>query len=229
MGRSSLIKQKADTTNAIEVLAKNIHMSYEQVASEVGVSKNTINNWMSNPDFIERVYERYMQVSGTQLPSVIQAMIEEARLGNVHAAKLILEHFGKLEQKLHVKVESNFEKFISSVDAEEADFFDVTDEQTEVLNAIEEHVGDINIKTPERHPSNNQPRVRDAYEKARLNGKVKLRMKDVSEKDKQAQRYLIRKRAKAVGLEMLPPGRHSRSIKDDWMRKLEELEQKNEI
>ena len=149
MGRSSLIKQKADTTNAIEVLAKNIHMSYEQVASEVGVSKNTINNWMSNPDFIERVYERYMQVSGTQLPSVIQAMIEEARLGNVHAAKLILEHFGKLEQKLLVKVESNFEKFISSVDAEEADFFDVTDEQTEVLNAIEEHVGDINIKTPE--------------------------------------------------------------------------------
>ena len=99
MGRSSLIKQKADTTNAIEVLAKNIHMSYEQVASEVGVSKNTINNWMSNPDFIERVYERYMQVSGTQLPSVIQAMIEEARLGNVHAAKLILEHFLKLEQQ----------------------------------------------------------------------------------------------------------------------------------
>ena len=229
MGRSNLMKQKTDTASAIEVLAKNIHMSYEQVASEVGVSKNTINNWMSNPDFIEKVYERYMQVSGTQLPYVIQAMIEEARLGNVHAAKLILEHFGKLEQKLHVKVESNFEKFISSVDAEDADFFDVTNEQSEVLDAIQEHVGDVNIKTPERPPSNNQPKVRDAYERARLKGKVSSKMKDVSEQDKQAQRYLIRKRAKEVGLEMLPPGRHSRSIKDDWMKKLEELEQKNEI
>ena len=227
MGRSTLVKQKTDIATAVEVLAKNINMTYEQVANEVGVSKNTINNWMSNPEFIERVYERYMQVAGAQLPYVVQAMIEEARLGNVHASKLILEHFGKLEQKLHVKVESNFEKFISSVDAEEADFFDITNEQTEVLNVIEQHIGDVNIEVPERHPSNNKPKLRDAYEKARLQGRVKSKMKDVSEKDKQAERYLIRKRAKAVGLEMLPPGRHSRSVKDEWMNKLEKLENEN--
>ena len=94
MGRSTLIKQKTDIATAVEVLAKNINMTYEQVANEVGVSKNTINNWMSNPEFIEKVYERYMQVAGAQLPYVVQAMIEEARLGNVHASKLILEHFG---------------------------------------------------------------------------------------------------------------------------------------
>ena len=35
-------------------------------------------------------------------------------------------------------------------------------------------------------------------------------------KDKQAERYLIRKRAKKVGLEMLPPGRHSKSVKNEW-------------
>ena len=227
MGRSTLIKQKADIATAVELLAKNINLTYEQVANEVGVSKNTISNWMSNSEFIEKVYERYMQVAGSQLPFVVQAMIEEARLGNVHAAKLILEHFGKLEQKLHIKVESNFEKFISSVDAEEADFFDITNEQSEVLDVIEEHVGDVKIEVPERHPSNDKPKLRDAYEKARLKGKVKSRMKDLSEKDKQAQRYLIRKRAKRVGLEMLPPGRHSRSVKDEWMKRLEELENEN--
>ena len=189
MGRSTLIKQKADIATAVELLAKNINLTYEQVANEVGVSKNTISNWMSNSEFIEKVYERYMQVAGSQLPFVVQAMIEEARLGNVHAAKLILEHFGKLEQKLHIKVESNFEKFISSVDAEEADFFDITNEQSEVLDVIEEHVGDVKIEVPERHPSNDKPKLRDAYEKARLKGKVKSRMKDLSEKDKQAQRY----------------------------------------
>tara|TARA_Y100001963_G_scaffold140135_1_gene206802 strand:- start:6582 stop:7265 length:684 start_codon:yes stop_codon:yes gene_type:complete len=224
MGRSTLVKQKTDIATAVEVLAKNINMSYEQVANEVGVSKNTINNWMSNPEFIERVYERYMQVAGAQLPYVVQAMIEEARLGNVHASKLILEHFGKLEQKLHVKVESNFEKFISSVNAEEADFFDITNEQTEVLDAIEQHIGDVEIEVPERHPSNDKPKLRDAYEKARLKGKVKSKMKDLSEKDKQAERYLIRKRAKKVGLEMLPPGRHSKSVKNEWLEKLEKLE-----
>ena len=108
MGNLTDIKKKNVSTRAIEVLSKNLHMTYEQVAKEAGVSKGTISTWMSNPDFIEKVYNRYMEVAGTELPAVVQAMIEEAKLGNVHAAKLILEHFGKLEQKLSIKVESNF-------------------------------------------------------------------------------------------------------------------------
>ena len=112
MGNLTDIKKKNVSTKAVEVLAKNLHMTYEQVANEAGVSKNTILKWMSNPDFIDKVYTRYMEIAGTELPAVVQAMIEEAKLGNVHAAKLILEHFGKLENKLQIKVESNFEKFI---------------------------------------------------------------------------------------------------------------------
>ena len=111
MGNLTDIKKKNVSTRAIEVLSKNLHMTYEQVAKEAGVSKGTISTWMSNPDFIEKVYNRYMEVAGTELPAVVQAMIEEAKLGNVHAAKLILEHFGKLEQKLSIKVESNFELY----------------------------------------------------------------------------------------------------------------------
>ena len=211
MGNLTDIKKKNVSTMAVEVLAKNLHMTYEQVAKEAGVSKGTISSWMSNVDFIERVYKRYMELAGSQLPAVVQAMVEEAKLGNVHAAKLILEHFGKLEQKLSIKIESNFEKFISNVDA----------------HVIAEHAGDVNIELPERHPSNNMPKIRDDYERARLKGKVTKRTKEFTEKDKQADRYLIRKRANAVGLELLPPGRQSKSVKDKWMRELEELESKN--
>ena len=228
MGKLTDIKKKNVSTIAIEVLAKNLHMNYEQVAKEAGVSKGTISRWMSNADFIDKVYIRYMELAGTQLPSVVQAMIEEARLGNVHAAKLILEHFGKLEQKLSIKVESNFEKFMTSVDAEEADWFDVKEEHIELLDVIAEHVGDDKIELPERHISNDTPKLREAFEKERLKGKVKARKIEITEKSKQADRYLVRKRAKAVDLELLGPGRHSKSERDAWMRKLEELESQKE-
>ena len=228
MGKLTDIKKKNVSTIAIEVLAKNLHMNYEQVAKEAGVSKGTISRWMSNADFIDKVYIRYMELAGSQLPSVVQAMIEEARLGNVHAAKLILEHFGKLEQKLSIKVESNFEKFMTSVDAEEADWFDVKEEHIELLDVIAEHVGDENIELPERHISNDTPKLREAFEKERLKGKVKARKIEITEKSKQADRYLVRKRAKAVDLELLGPGRHSKSERDAWMRKLEELESQKE-
>ena len=224
MGNLTDIKKKNVSTKAVEVLAKNLHMTYEQVANEAGVSKNTILKWMSNPDFIDKVYTRYMEIAGTELPAVVQAMIEEAKLGNVHAAKLILEHFGKLENKLQIKVESNFEKFMKSEDSEDAEWFEVTDNQVEVLDAISEHVGGNKIELPDRHVSNNTQKLRDDYERARLKGKVTTRTKEISEKDKQAKRYLIRKRARDVGLDSLPPGRHTKSVKDAWFRKLKKLE-----
>ena len=224
MGNLTDIKKKSVSTIAVEVLAKNLHLTYEQVAKEAGVAKGTISKWMGNPDFIEKVYNRYMELAGTELPGVVQAMIEEAKLGNVHAAKLILEHFGKLEQKLSIKVESNFEKFMSNVGSQEAEWFEVTNEDTELLDVIAEHVGDTEIELPERHISNNSPKLRDDYERERLKGRVKVKKIELSEKDKQAERYLIRKRAIAVDLELLAPGRHSKSAKDKWMCELEKLE-----
>ena len=228
MGKLTDIKKKNVSAIAIDVLAKNLHMTYEQVAKKANVSKGTISKWMAHPDFIDKVYTRYMEIAGSELPYVVQAMIEEAKLGNVHAAKLILEHFGKLEQKLSIKVESNFEKFMTSVDAEEADWFDVKEEHIELLDVIAEHVGDENIELPERHISNDTPKLREAFEKERLKGKVKARKIEITEKSKQADRYLVRKRAKAVNLELLGPGRHSKSERDAWMRKLEELESQKE-
>jgi hypothetical protein len=169
-----------------------------------------------------------MEVAGSHIPSVVQAMIEEARLGNVHAARLILEHFGKLENKLKIQVESNFEKFMKvDDDVEDADFFDVTDEQEEVLDVLSDRIGGDDIELPERHPSNDSPKARDDFEKNRLKYKVKEKQITEEESQKQSDRYLIRKRAKQVGLDLLPPGRRSKSERTAWMKKLEKLEKEN--
>ena len=114
---------------------------------------------------------------------------------------------------------------MTKVDTEEADWFEVTNENVELLDVIAEQVGDTEIDLPERHISNDSPKLRDDYERARLKGKVTARTKELTEKDKQAERYLIRKRAKAVGLELLGSGRHTKSERDKWMQKLIKLEQ----
>jgi len=210
----------AQVQKAIDVMATNPGMNLKQVGDEVGVTGRTIANWIAQPKVVEKIYDRYMELAGKHLPEVVQAIIEEAKLGNVHAARLVLEHFGKLQNTLRIQVESNFERFMKADDAEEVDFFEVTDGQEEVLNQLT----DADIVLPERHPSNNKPKVREQYEKNRLKYKMKKAKTTPVEAEKQSNRYQIRKRAKDVGLDLLSPGRHTRSERDEWMEKLEKLE-----
>jgi hypothetical protein len=209
---------------AIEIIASNIGVDQKIVAEKIGISTPTMRSWLSDPDFIEDIYTRYMEIAGFEIPSVIQATIGEAKRGNVHAARLILEHFGKLENKLKIQVESNFEKFMKS-DAKEAEFFEVTNEQSETLDLLSEHVG-TKIKLPERDNSNNDPDERRKQEKKRLNSRISTynRAKRSIDKKKQNERYAVRQRASKVGLDLLPPGRHTKTVRDEWMKKLEELE-----
>ena len=223
MGNIVKNPDKIAVNAAIDMLARNPGIKYKDIADKLDVTATTITNWMCSPAVIDRVYKRYMEVAGNELPAVIQAVIEEAKLGNVHAARLILEHFGKLENKIKVQVESNFEKFMKSDDTEEAEFFEVTNKQEEVLEIL----SDDTIKLPERHTSNNEPKARDDFEKNRLKYKMNKAQIDELEAKKQSERYKIRNRAKKVGLELLPPGRRTRSERDAWMKELEKLEKNN--
>ena len=220
MGKIIKNIDKVSINTAIDMLANDPTMKYKEVGAKLGVSATTITNWMRNPLVIDRIYKRYMELAGNELPSVVQAVIEEAKLGNVHAARLILEHFGKLENKVKIQVESNFEKFMKGDNTEEAEFFEVNDNQEQVL----EMLSDNNIELPERHTSNDEPKARDDFEKDRLKYKMKKAKTSEIEAEKQAERYKIRTRAKAVGLELLTAGRHSRSERDKWMQELEKRE-----
>ena len=81
---------------AVDMMASDLTLTYKDIASKLGVHPKTFSRWLKNSDFIDAVYKRYMEIAGVHIPSVVQAMIEEAKLGNVHAARLILEHFGQL-------------------------------------------------------------------------------------------------------------------------------------
>ena len=224
MGKIIKNTDKVAISAAIDMLAANPGIRYKDVGEKLGYSATTITNWMCSPSVIDRVYKRYMELAGNELPAVVQAIIEEAKLGNVHAARLILEHFGKLENKIKVQVESNFEKFMKGDDTEEAEFFEVTERQEEVLEIL----SDSNIKLPERDKINNDPAQRRKDEKNRLKQRASIynRTKTDKAKKEQNERYAIRKRAKTVGLDLLPPGRHTKTARDQWMDKLTQLEQK---
>ena len=223
---SNLEKYKPEKLVALELLAANPSMNQTTIAKHLGIESRTVRYWLSDPLFIDAWYKRYMEVAGAELPNVILAMIEEAKMGNVQAGRLVLEHFGKLENRIKIQVESPFEKFMK-IDADEAEFVDMDDETKDVLNQVASVLEVADIQLPERDLSNNHPKARQIEEQKKVDG---LGMKVVKEKvvaKKQQSRYLVRKRTLAVGLDLLPPGRHSKGTRDEWMAKLEELEKSN--
>ena len=211
-------------TAAIELFSHNINISNKEVADAIGVSAPTLRYWLSNSEFVEKIYNRYMEVSGIEIPAVVQAMIEEAKRGNVQAGRLILEHFGKLENRLTIQVESNFEKFMKVDDTEDAEFFDLTNEQENTFDLISKTLGTDSIQLPKRDISNNAPTTREIKERSNIKKSTKKVYKRKDSKISQRSRYKIRKRAEKVGLALLSPGRHTRTERDIWMKKLEELE-----
>ena len=114
---SNVDKYKPEKMIALELLATNPSMSQTQIAKHLGIEPRTVRYWLSDPLFVDEFYKRYMEVAGLELPSVIAAMFEEAKMGNVQAGRLLLEHFGKLENRIKIQVESPFEKFMK-IDAD---------------------------------------------------------------------------------------------------------------
>ena len=219
-------KYKPQKMIALELLATNPSMNQTTIAKHLNIEPRTVRYWLSDPLFIDEVYKRYMEKAGIELPNVIAAMFEEAKMGNVQAGRLILEHFGKLENKLKIQIESPFEKFMK-VDSDEAEFVDMDDETKEILDKVSSVLDIGDIELPKRNPINDQPKKRMQEEQKRVDKLTFKSLKKGKIKKEQNSRYLIRKRAKAVGLDLLPPGRHTKGVRDTWMAKLEELEKLN--
>ena len=156
---------------AIEILAMSPGIPKKDLADKLGVSRPALDKWMNDPLFIDAWYKRYMEVAGAELPHVICAMIREAKHGNVQAGRLILEHFGKLDMRVKIQVESPFEKFIKMENVEDAEFI-VDEEVTNGAIAIGEQasslISDV-VDLPDRDVSNDSPRFREHKEKSSLN------------------------------------------------------------
>ena len=207
---------------AMEVIASAPGISDRSLAEKVKVTSHTISAWRSNPAFIDACYNRYIEIAGNRLIDVMEAMFREAEQGSVPAAQLILKHYNKLNDTVKLEVVSPFEKFLQHDKISEGDFSDVTTQvAVEIGSSIKNH-GVL----PPRNEENDNPNKRLRDQKKALKN-IHVTSKKISDRKKQRNRaYMIRKRATAVGLELLPRGKQPDHVRRDWERKLLKLEKK---
>jgi hypothetical protein len=209
MEKSLKVKSKPEKVLAVEIFALQPSVTVEEVANKIGVSKNVVKKWRSDPNFLDACYDRYMIEFGSQLPSVLNAMVREAQAGNVQAGRLVLEHSGKLVKNINITVDSPFEKFLKSVPEAEV----VAD--AEIVEAAEDIVFE---SLPERAQGDQNVRIR----KENLLNKKAIAKEDKRLKynEQQKEWYKWRKRAKAVGVEPLKGRRPTPAQRKDWQDKI---------
>ena len=205
---------------AIDVVAYTPGITDRSVAEQVQVSAQTISAWRSNPAFVDACYNRYIEIAGNRLPAVMEAMFREAEQGSVPAATLILKHYNKLNDTLKLEVVSPFEKFLQHGKIEDGSYGDMTrDLAIEIGSSINQ-----NVALPPRNEENDKPGKRLRSQKKALKNIHLTSKRIVDRKNKRNHAYKIRKRAQAVGLELLPQGKQPDHIRNEWERKLLKLE-----
>ena len=212
---------------AVELVAMSPSITVKEIAEKVGCNATVVRTWLRDPAFIDAWYKRYMEVAGAELPKVVSAMIREAKEGNVQAGRLILEHFGKLDTRVKIQVESPFEKFLN-METEDAEFEFVKDKEitngaisvADQVSSLSDSMDDL----PDRNTDNDTPTARTKLEKTRLDlatydAKFKAR-----EQRNQKFMYERRKRAEAVDMELLGRGRSTKGKREAWWNELEKRE-----
>ena len=186
---------------AVEHFATNPNVTVKDLALELGITERTIVGWRTDPNFMDAIYDRYMVLFGGELPAVLNAMIREAKAGNVQAGRLVLEHSGKLVKNINVTVDSPFEKYLKIVSQEDI-------EDAEIIEAMEEIP--IIESLPER--ATEPPIKRNKREKKQIDDAIKK--EQYSQKRKEWYRW--NKRAKAVGVKPLKAKRPTKGQRKTW-------------
>ena len=162
---------------------------------------------------MDAIYDRYMVLFGGELPAVLNAMIREAKSGNVQAGRLVLEHSGKLVKNINVTVDSPFEKYLKAVDIDDA-------EDAEIIEAMED------IPVIETLPE------RDTEPPVKRNKREKKQIDDAIKKEQYSQKrkewYKWQKRAKAAGVEPLSARRPTKGQRKAWEDEIIKKEGENE-
>ena len=204
---------------ACEAMAANPNIGTNEVAKLVNINPETVRKYKRNPKFNEAVYNRFMEISGGRLVQVVDSMIREASEGNVQAATLILKHYGKLEDKITVRIESPFEKFLKMGNIDEA----VVDE-SDAKELAHDLVGTNIDQLPPRNEINDKPKARKQRENKKLKEITDKSYKEQHRKKRRNAAYLLRKRAEAVGLKPLKGGRQRENVRKEWIRELRNRE-----
>ena len=216
----SLYKQDS-WDKAAEMLALQPDLSLADIASACDVSLTQLQRWKKQSKFGEAMYTKYISTIGIHMPSVINSMIREAKLGNVQAARFVAEIGGKLIKRVSVQVESPYEQFLKHGSIKDAEIIDVVDQVAQKIKVVEE--------LPPRNPINDKPlaKIRKDCKKVKkvITKSLKKRItpeQRAKNRKKSLDSYRRQKRAKKVGLE--PLGRLKGEARRLWYAELEKRE-----
>ena len=211
MSNVTKLKKNPAKMIAVELLAFNPEMTLQQIADKIGVSKASIKKWKATPEFVDAVYDLYMTQFGLEIPQVLDAMIREAKAGNVQAGRLILEHSGKLVKNINITIDSPFEKFLKNIPNAEI----IQDK--DIIEAAES----VDIPFDNLPPRNTENQVdREKKEKVA----TKKLVKKANYRAKEKVWYKWRKRAKAAGINPLKGRRPTPAQRQDWENSIIEAE-----
>ena len=201
---------------AIEIMSSNVNLETPEIAKKLGsgITPGLVASWLKEPEFIRQVYDKFMVLSEIHLTEVVMAMVREAKHGNVPAARLVLEHYGKLENKVKLQIESPFDKWLHSKnngkEITPVEVFEPIDVEDTQFESLPER---INYEGKEKHDN------------ARLKSAIKSGKEKDYKKDRNKVHYDRKMRAKKVGLERLKvKGRPSAGQMRKWLRQLEVME-----
>ena len=202
------IALKPQKVVAIEMFALNPGITCREVAEKCKVSESLVGSWRQDPFLMDKIYERYMVEFGAELPAVISAMVREAKAGNVQAARLVLEHSGKLVKNVNITIDSPFEKFLKTEDIQDAEIVEAFDHV--MLN--EENLPPRKESTPIKE------------EKYRLKSEVEKDLKQRERNEKRREWYKWKVRAKNVGVKHLGAKRPTKGQREAWRNKIRKKE-----
>ena len=197
---------------AVELYALQPDITASEVATAIGVSKDLIYIWRKNPNFVDAIYNRYMVEFGRELPAVLQAMIREAKAGNVQAGRLILEHSGKLVKNVNITVDSPYEKYLKS-EKVEIEYEDA--EVEEIIGSIPEIKEDL----PERNTEDQNKRAE------REKNDIKKEISNQKRNKKRRELYNWQKKAEKLGVPPLPAKRPTPAQKEAWINEIKAKEE----
>jgi transposase len=210
MDKIAHLTNKPKKTIALELYANNPGIKAKDVAQKLEVSIQCVYKWKQDPEFNIKIYERYEELVVGELPSIMNAMVREAKEGSVNAAKFIFEALGKMQKQINVTIDSPFERFLKKVD--DAEVIDV--EVTEVFEDAP-----IDRDLPLR-----KPKVSDNKDKIHVRSVIKKEMEKLTRNEKRKIWYQWKKRAEKVGIEPLKAKRPTKLQRKKWEESIVEAE-----
>tara|TARA_R110000824_G_scaffold111491_1_gene259973 strand:- start:441 stop:1115 length:675 start_codon:yes stop_codon:yes gene_type:complete len=202
------------------LVGTNPAITDREVCEILGISDTGFKTIKQDREFHEKMEAQFEKGITRDLLLVDVAMIREAQGGNVQAARYLAERHGKFVKKYQIEVKSPYELFAKEV--ETADYEEIADGEEISVNQDE---------LPPRDERNNKPLTRVKKENKQLHKTLQRIKKENSPqyRSDRSDRYQLRKRAKAVGLEPMGRGKPTKNKRDKWFDELLRLEEAQRV